>query len=260
MTAVASVPSLQVQRPEVNIARPAGPWRTFLAALFTFGLWPLLRWPRMWRQFIEVDRPRQISRAAAAKIGADDKQRRRIDRAVSHMTLVPILNAAPMVTLVLAVLLILTISGSEFAWSEIWELAYHPEHLVQWPISQQMLAFHSTWLTLLCVGYGCHWFVVRRYVFAVKDLDRAIGQRTLPRPSSGGPGARWVISAIPLCALGAWWAIPMVLAGSTQRRYSTVMAPAVFERPSVVRFCRTTGCGARLIESARYCPRCGTQT
>ena len=259
MRAATSIPTMPIAQ-SPRIAQPAGPWTTFWTALLSFGLWPLFRWPTMWRQFVELDRPRQINRAEAVRRVADDKQRRKIDRAMSGMTHIPILAAAPTVALGVAGLIILLLFGSGAHWSEIWLLAYHPDKIPRWPISQHMLQFHTTWLTLLCVGFGCQWFVVRRYVFAVKDLDRAVGQRSLPR-SHGGPGFKWVLAAIPLCALGAWWAIPMVLAGSVQRRYSKlrefVSAPAA---PDTVRFCETKGCGLRLMDSAKFCPRCGAAT
>ena len=93
-----------------------------------------------------------------------------------------------------------------------------------------------------------------------------------------GLNALWVIGAIVLCGMHAWWAIPMVLAGASQRRYADVIAPRLQQGLSAQAgdaadadrrrvpatanaFCPNaqlwqTGCP----RPAAFCPRCGSAT
>ena len=86
-------------------------------------------------------------------------------------------------------------------------------------------------------------------------------------------GPVWVVAGVLLCWFNAWWGIPLVLAGATQRRYLLAASPRLQRALSAqahdavtlaasglpgARFCPTPHCGNRLPAAARFCPRCGT--
>lgn len=236
--------------------RPAGPWWTLLTAVLSLGLWPLWRWSMMWQQFVRRDRPAQLARAAAARTSATEKQQRAIDRAVAKINRFPIIAAGPNFAFGVVALIAILMVLHRFPPHELWTLCFDPKGIHHWPMPQTAVKFHRAWVVLLWIGYGCQWLVVRRYVFATRAL-RSVMLPEAHRPSVGGPSIGWVLSAIVLCVLHAWWAIPMVLAGSIQRRHSIHYA-GLLDVDSPVLFCIAPGCGARLALEARYCPRCGS--
>ncbi len=82
-----------------------------------------------------------------------------------------------------------------------------------------------------------------------------------------------IVAAILFLHYGVWWAIPMLLAGTTQRRYisstSRQTRGAIAQRirlmdsrgtmdTEVGRRCSQTACQATLPAHALFCPRCGT--
>jgi len=89
----------------------------------------------------------------------------------------------------------------------------------------------------------------------------------------------WVLTAVVLARYGAWWGIPMVLAGMAQNRYTSVTGKRVrLELAKRVRDivtlrqmpdtmlraishrCANPRCKASLRPQARFCNRCGSAT
>jgi hypothetical protein len=151
---------------------------------------------------------------------------------------------------------------------------------------EHALAFVA-WNLLLCVVYMLHWVQIRLYV---RDLRRFVEQfnrvthheKLDPvNPPSLRLGLRmgWIATAVFFVAMGAFWGIPLALAGASQRRYINHTAQRVREQmgervraimasraPAAVPpgeyrdhgpRCDRDNCRARLPAGARFCPRCG---
>jgi hypothetical protein len=135
------------------------------------------------------------------------------------------------------------------------------------------------WMISLGLGYLCHWYAVRSHTTTVNALvkwtNRLAKENNFPRIRSEvqrlslNPG--WIILGILMCVHSGWWGIPLVFAGSLQKRYMTKSSPAIrMALAGQIRdgfammqnhgdhFCTGDHCGARLPEHARFCPRCGT--
>lgn len=232
--------------PDSTTYRPSSPWLTLPLALLSFGLWPLWRWREQWLHFVALDRSHCIRVGRLRLQKATANERPRVLQACRQLGGLPVLLAGWLLALVASACILavsfLTSDSADRFWQGTYTLA-----------SIHGFSLHWCWVLAVSFGYFCHWFSVRRYLFARRVLDETM----MPPADLGPPGVAWVVVAVILCALGAWWAIPMALAGSLQRRHSVLryVPPA-----SGVRTCRTTGCGRALPASALYCPRCGGTT
>ena len=147
---------------------------------------------------------------------------------------------------------------------------------------------YALWAVPLGVGYIALWLgmqiqhnSVRRFVRMYDLLATREGARPVPAPRpSLGLRPLWILGGILLSMGGAIWAIPMMLAGAAQRRYTNRievttrlhLAQSVREimqmrRPestapmpvSLLRTCTGERCAAKIPPGARFCPRCGTR-
>jgi hypothetical protein len=146
----------------------------------------------------------------------------------------------------------------------------------------------AAWVTLLGVGYISLWLAMQMQQNAVRRFERMFSvfatregasEVPTPRPSLGLRPI-WLIAGIVLSLGGAIWAIPMMLAGAAQRRYTkrivvatrVKLAQSVREimqsrRPgmpvpmpvTLLRTCPGEHCAAKLPPGAKFCPRCGTR-
>ena len=88
----------------------------------------------------------------------------------------------------------------------------------------------TTWTIGLSVAYVLHWIQVQRYAASVRNFIEkfnaiAASEGLTPvRPQMPGVGLRpmWVAGAVVLCGLGAFWAIPMMLAGAAHQRMTRI--------------------------------------
>jgi hypothetical protein len=138
---------------------------------------------------------------------------------------------------------------------------------------------YTVWIVSLCLAYFCQWYAVRSHAAAVHSLVKWTNKlarenrftRIRDESKKIGLNFLWIGLGVALCSQQVWWAIPMVLAGAFQRRYSMISSPAVrvalagqareaftISRSGGNRFCAIGHCGARLPAAAKFCPRCGT--
>ena len=142
------------------------------------------------------------------------------------------------------------------------------------------------WNVGLSLAFLAHWLRVRLHVAEMGELvDRfnAVARREgvapIDRPTQGlGLEGAWLVGAAVLTMLGAVWAVPLALAGASQRRYINEtagrMRSQVLERmrlillnrrPAVAvpnyllhdRRCGNALCRALLRAGAAFCQRCG---
>jgi hypothetical protein len=275
---------------------PPGPISSFFASLFTLGLFPLLSWPRRWSEVMDAEQQDLVALAAWWRRRASPVEGGRLALAVERLQPATGLMAIPQIVFwcMLVIFGIQVINRGPdfdyfnaltFGWSD------HGRYMFR---SIDDLHLHKLWVWALAVGYICHWLAIRRYTQAMRMLAKWTNRTAGPgvRPVArgmidGGMSPMWIISAIVLCAMSAWWAIPMVLSGAAQRRYTMIRAGvrgalsdqvriAMHTLPIVTvaskisspppiptgpvtkaRFCQTRGCGARMPSDANFCPRCG---
>ena len=144
------------------------------------------------------------------------------------------------------------------------------------------------WTLCLSIAYALHWLQVQLHAGDVRrfleKFNRVLeweGVEPLSRPRGGiGLQPLWIIAAAGLCAVGAYWGVPLMLAGAVQRRYisrtsACVRAEAAdrvrtilllrrpvlrvppFARATIL--CRTSGCRAPIPLLANFCARCGAR-
>jgi hypothetical protein len=273
-------------------AHPPGPVTSWLAAFFTLGLWPLLRWPHRWNELIDEHQPDLIALAAWWRRRLAPQAVKKMDRAVEDLQTPWVLLGIPTVIFWFVLVVFATVAfqrGLNFDYFQYVTYSWdkHGRYFLQ---SLDDLHLHQLWLWALFAGYAALWIGTRRHVKAVRSI-MTIAHRAgggVGRPAGrdmidGGVSFLWIVAAIIFCANSAWWGIPFALAGAIQRRY-TVALPVVRSilanqvrialhdggdmgaPPTMVTpiqpvvgssFCQTRGCGARLPSVANYCSRCG---
>jgi hypothetical protein len=146
----------------------------------------------------------------------------------------------------------------------------------------------AIWVGFVSVASVSHWLQVQLHVRSVRRYlaefnaiaaDEGFAPIRL-RPVGIGLRPLWIIGAIIMILNSAPWAVPLVLAGAVQRRYTRHSAQdfrthlaerarhmLLYRRPRtalppewLMRMrCATTGCKTPLPTGARFCPRCGTR-
>ena len=142
-----------------------------------------------------------------------------------------------------------------------WNMALGAAYLLQW----LDVALHLRKMRALAERFDA--VAVREGVEPIDQPEQELGL-SIP----------WIVGAAASCAFGAFWAIPLALAGASQRRYidgtSAVLRAQMLERlrtmlemrrPAVAvpnyplhdRRCENVLCRALLRAGATFCPRCG---
>jgi hypothetical protein len=145
------------------------------------------------------------------------------------------------------------------------------------------------WTVGLSMAYLLHWLRLqlhaadaRRFIERFNKIAEWEGVSPVkPRRIGPGVGPLWVIAAFLFASTNALWGVPLMLAGSAQRRYITrsgaanraALAERVshmidLRRPPIPRAaislgsrseCRELLCRMELPPGAHFCPRCGTR-
>ncbi len=273
-------------------ARPWGTIKTSLLGAASFGILPLLLWPGRFRDRAGEE-ARQLNavtewvrsrgRAPAAigplRAAADDLRYRPL------LWLLPLLMA-----LFVIGVYVLDFNSSGYSWDRVLDTTYRRGHIAfarywfhqpwsRWPVEQRM---HLLWCAALSAGYLCHFAQVRshnadvaRFITRFNGVTAAHSLRPIPQPRIDGlinPIA--IVSAIAFVHYGAWWGIPMLLAGAAEKRYtystSRITRSTLARRmrqmevnrgPGALAIarCEIARCQAPLPPRARFCPRCGTR-
>ena len=137
------------------------------------------------------------------------------------------------------------------------------------------------WCGGLSIAYLCHFVQVRSHR---ADVERFLARFRL----TSDPGSRdmtsmpsgpllnplLIAAAIAFIHYGAWWGIPMLLAGAAQKRYTFTTSRIVRTKLArelgrmqgsetlameFVRRCAVPRCQSLLPPQAVFCPRCGTR-
>ena len=279
----------------ISLSRPVGnffSWgaaRTFLVGAITFGIGPLFALSKRFRHLTGLERSQfwHLAEWMRTNCGEDAAP---LAEAAEQIRVRPILGALPPLCGLVALFALI------FAWFN-----YDPSlhHLLNatyryFPASANDGApswadgIFALWAVPLGVGYIALWLgmqvqhnAIRRFVRMYDVLATREGAQSVPTPRpSLGLRPLWLAGGILLAFGGAIWAIPMMLAGAAQRRYTKRidaatrmrLAESVREimharRPevavpmpvSLLRTCTGELCAAKIPAGAKFCPRCGTR-
>lgn len=270
---------------------------TALVAALTFGILPALVWPERFRRLAAAEAERMHKLLAWARgwgatqvqLAALEAAGRRID-ASAFFTIIPVAIAAFVaVTLGMEArqaalpwdrLVDLTYRFHDFSRQLMWMQSNAPSPSDAFAASQQLsraASLHTLWCGALSIAYLAHWAQVglhrasmRRFVGYLNKTIESRGM--MPVRLREGASIMWplaIVAAVVLVGYGAWWGIPMLLAGTAQRRYILTTSRALqvqlhdrmghdLRRPTVARRCQADGCRALLPLPAKFCPQCGT--
>jgi hypothetical protein len=272
-------------RPTLGVGS-APPFAAVLAGL-TFGVGPAVLWPWRWATLLDRDRPYYRELASWWQARVSPKEAAQLNDVIGRLRPRPILMILPWLAAAFTVasaVVFLSVQRPDLH-GLIPRLAsgtYRLRHAgLRWGHDVQD-HLHFVWIWTLAFAYGCHLYAVRTHALAVGDLVRWTNKvsrehevrRVRNETGRLGLGPVWVGTAVVLCVYGAWWVIPMVLAGAAQRRYADVASPrlqqalaaqagdavALTGTTAAARFCPTPNCTHRLPAPAAYCPRCGAAT
>lgn len=258
--------------------------RTLVMAGLTCGLWPLITWPLKFREFVRTEQVQLEHLARWAKlqypsVAADD-----LSAQVKKMSHAGGLSAVAIISAM--VLIVLAISDWDIIFRGGYTAWMGQVAILRGPVPVAVKSVAMVWVGILSVGYLCHALAIRsragemqRVIERLNRLARQEGLIEVEPPTLGaGIGLGGLIVGIGLTVLGMWWAMPLVLAGSFQRRYTLVtsrearnsiahrlVALLQVRRPggrvqvpvSLQRRCVRELCRCPLPDSAKFCPRCG---
>jgi hypothetical protein len=262
-------------------AATAGPVWTLLFALGTLGLGPAFFWAARWRRFVVRDRRFWLDVIAAirpaATTHADASLLDDLTRRIGVVRLAPIF--CQIATVAVAVLTIAAMDGLPLY--NPWEILFN-RHPSPFGIQYEHYEFARWfWHWGLFAIFLVQWYAVRSYAVNIHELVKWTNRRAkkfgLPVTNNqalkNGLFPWWLIVMGVFIFNHAWWGIPMVMTAALARRYTARSSEALRAVVSLqldskqafpnvvgpdVRYCAGPGCGRRLPEVAKFCPRCGT--
>lgn len=264
---------------------------TTIVAGLTFGILPALVWPERFRKLAAAEAERMHDVIAWARAwGAPPVQLNALQTAGRRVEASTILSVVPIaLAAFVAVTIGMEVRNSATLWDHLDDLTYqfhgYARHLL-WLETQgdqtaagllsRAISLHTLWSLALPVAYLAHWAQVgvhranvRRFVRVLNTTMETRG--LMPIRLREGTATFWplaIVAAFLLVQWGAWWGIPMLLAGAAQRRYilttSRALQVQLNQRMAVdlpwataARRCQAGGCRAMLPLPAKFCPQCG---
>ncbi len=266
----------------------------FFCAAITFGLLPLISWPKKFSRFVIAEQQQFWHFVEWLRIRTGDEDAARLRDSVRQTGAPPTLSIVPIAMLVIvAFVFVPFVQGGGLGhghayWNHgVWiDNSFRPEIFTIY--SNPLLHVYKIWVICLCIAYASHWLHVHQHLSEVnaflRNLNPILMRQKLP-PMQGyvlglGLSPLWMIAGLIGLACGAWWAIPAALAGAVHQRYckrtstrlrgelalraSTLLQrqrpPINVPTPAGFRvFCINELCGKSLPASTTFCPRCGTR-
>jgi hypothetical protein len=254
---------------------------TMVMGGLTFGLLPLLAWPIRMRDLFAGEAARLVEICRFAVPDPTWPHRLGLMRAarrtgpIGPFWVLPVLSAA----FLIAGAAVFLLSHGPRSYEHLVEMTYITGQSASLddPLALLQSVF-GVWSALLIGGYllhflhvQAHFSAVRRFLVRFNAVLAMSGVPTVPLPRrSIVPSILWIAAGLVLTTFSAWWALPMALAGSYQRRdayqmhrnLSKVLADrvdALMEAKAAPdNRCQTPRCHALLRPNARFCPRCGS--
>jgi hypothetical protein len=249
-------------------------------ALITFGIAPVLRWGRRYVQFVTLEQQQFWHLAEWLRLRLRTPEAAELPDEANRLRPRPVLMVLSVLCVVAVVFeMIHQLRITAMAWYPLMHSTYL---FASEPRGWARHAF-AFWVIGLSLAYALHWVQVKLHAvdreLFLQKLDRAWGQGTPPMAAAPvGFGLRplWLIAALGFVALGAWWGVPMMLAGALQR--TEIMEASLRDRQALARrlhamlqnrqpgvampvylrrLCENEFCRTKLPEAASFCPRCG---
>jgi hypothetical protein len=264
-----------------------GPIRTFLGGLITFGILPYFGLSRRFRDYVSFERQQMVHLADWLRKHDDSRETEQLQDLTRRLRFRESLHLFGLLAVLFTVGL-LVLGAQPVTPRRLIDLTYGP-----WQNSTPRgIKVYLWWNIALGLAYLVHFVQVswhieafRRCVDQFNAVTRRLGVAEVKTPAHwSGFGIGWVLSAFVLVWLGAFWAIPMVMAGAMQRRYVTRSAletrRQLAERMRVLLVkrrenpaeqvgregpdyrvhlsrCSRPLCQAPVPADATFCPRCG---
>lgn len=279
-----------------RLMRP--PWglvQTIVIAGLSFGIIPLLVWPRRFRNFVIIEQQQlwhlaEWMRLQSGHPAADDLCREA--QAVRFRRIFWIISLALLsgIVAVFAVQIgrndrfVEQLIASTYRYSSIGQNPRVSDGLISSSLALQLF---SIWTLGLSLAALCHWMQVRfhmidvgRFVRRMNELTQEHGVTPADPPKfmlDRATTLPWLLAGILPFWFSIYWTLPLMLAGGAHRNYISASARMRAQLAHQVRsllvqrrpamnvpmpvglqlICRTPLCRTSLPREANFCPRCG---
>ena len=275
--------------------RPWGLIKTCILSALTFGVAPLLVWPKRFRHLQLVEEQQMWHLAEWLRLRTGRPEATALQNAtprVGPMAGFPLFPILMVVAFVLYFPMLMhfdLVYWYRMAWGA-YLLPHHHHHWVLPLWQPPFVNFWAIWSLVLCAGYAAHWIGVCQHAGAMANYVQKFNVATAVegvepvRPVGVGVGFAplWMIAALIGLAHGHIWAFPMMLAGVVHWRYVRLAGPRMRSdlalrvrwmleshrpvmdlRPTPVApaaaVCPNEKCRAPLPGGGTFCPRCGSR-
>lgn len=279
-----------------NLTRPLaqryewGALRTIVWSLLSFGVAPAVVWSLRFRDYVAAERRQMEQVAEWLRFHSIHAESGLLRNAAEELAPRPLLASLPIAVLLAVVGLFVrhfAEAGGGFELARLLHLTYwyaeHPEQVYIRDFGHAPRLF-ALWTFGLAAVYSWLWLQVRlhesdlrKFLGRVNRLAIAEGLAPVSLPRRrGGNRLGWVVGAVFLPVVGAYWGVLAMLAGAAQKRYVTSTGPRVREvlanrvrtmmprnpaallsAPPASARCPRERCKAPLGAGARFCQRCG---
>ncbi len=273
-----------------------GPLKSFVLGAVTFGILPLISWPRRFGRFVVAEQQQLWHFVEWLRVRTGDNDAAKLRDSVRDLGAAPYWLVPLAMLIVLAVNFLPWLDGSGFHWARTFRMTYQAQpwlgnsfHSGRWAYRPfDGFSLYNIWVVCLSVAYFSHWLHVQQHIAEVNRLLRELNpillRQHLPPMARYGAGIGlrpfWMLAGMIGVAFGAWWAIPAALAGAVHQRYCLgtsnrmrselairVNSLLLQQRPAIDVptphgfrvVCVNPLCGKTLAGPAAYCPRCGSR-
>jgi hypothetical protein len=285
--AAAVMQSLSRQLPK---PQPWGPIKTLILGGVSFGMLPLLSWPKCFGAYVVAEQQQFWHLVEWLRIRTGSPQAAELKQSVRNTGARITAWMIPLILLAWIVLVFIPLFvAPSFHIQDLLLATYGHSQWTRFSRSWSTgpyLYFYHTWTLCLCFAYAFHWLHVREHANdvarMVEKINALLARENVERVSTRSPGIglrpMWLVVGFIGAAFGAWWAIPAAMAGGMQAKYIYRTSPytrtqlgqrvrqlLLSNRPPInvqvpVQFrlaCPNPLCHAILPHAVTYCPRCG---
>jgi hypothetical protein len=280
-----------LSRPTGGKRKPWGVLKTLLLGGLTFGVAPLIFWPKTFRRTATVEQQQLWHLGEWLRLRTGKPAATALRDSTAAMRFRPGLWATSMLLLAwVVVTFVMSIHPGERVVPALIGMTYQYRrgHFIWAQSAETTRRVFVTWTGALSIAYLMQWLQVqvhavelRRFVLRFNLIAAEEGLSPISPPVLGlGLYPLWLIGAIVMVWCNAVWGIPMMLAGAVQKMYTEYTSPATrsqlayrvramlqTERPPMnvplpMRLrsaCGNPQCKCVLPKDASFCPRCGTR-
>ena len=271
---------------------------SFILGALTFGIVPLISWPRRFRRFVVAEQQQLWHLVEWLRIRTGDEEAVKLRESVRDTGAIATTWLVPAILLgILALNFVPLFDSAGFGLDRLLGVTYFggpwigPHYLHRYVVpgaAFRWVHLFKVWNICLSIAYVSHWIHVRQHAADVNKLVRRLNL-ILTRQGLApvalfdtGIGMRplWVAGGLIGLAHGAFWAIPAAFAGGIHQRYvrftTNRIRGELAQRVSLLlqqtrpamnvpvphgfrMVCRNERCGKTVPIGAGFCPRCGTK-